>query len=121
MTPADGDALVDALGDLVGAGLRVVASYDRDGYDPLFVRSDVDFRIEELGEGVHEDLILQGLGREQLELLFDAGSLDCSMHRFEEMTAFQFPTGDYRGVFVSVDPDVDVPLVSFVDVCEGHF
>lgn len=115
------DALVDALHDELGGSLRVVAEYTRDGYDVHHAREDVRERVATLADGVHTDLVLQGVGRDRLEELF-GDDLTCSMHRFEETTAFHFvgDGSDYEGLFVSVDSDADVPLATFTDVCRGR-
>jgi len=112
-----GDTLVAELRDQAGDALRVVAEYDRDGYELRYVREDVDVRLTDRADAIHRDLVLEGIGREHLEDLFGAGDLRCSMHRFDEVTAFHFAEAKYTGLFVSVDSDVDLPLASFTDTC----
>lgn len=112
-----GDELVGELQELAGDALRVVATYDRAGYDVRYTREDVQGRLDRVADDVHQDLVLEGLSRQHLEALFEAGGLQCSMHRFENMTAFHFPEAEYRGLFVSIDSDADVPLASFTDTC----
>jgi hypothetical protein len=111
------DTLVDELRALAGDELRMVAEYDRDGYEIRFVRDDVSARLAEQADDIHRDLVLEGISREHLEDLFDAGDLHCTMHRFDELTAFHFAEAEYRGLFVSVDSDADVPMASFADTC----
>ena len=118
MTDEDAERLVDALRAEVGEALRVVATYDEDGYEAFYVREDAAPRVRDRADAVHEDLVLQGLGRGHLEDLFDAGPLQCSMHRFDELTAFHFATGEFEGLFVSVDSGADVPLASFAGTCK---
>lgn len=96
-----------------------MATYDRDGYDLVYARENVQERTAERAPSIHQDLILEGIGVQHLEDLFDAGRLQCSMHRFAEVTAFHFVAGSYTGLFVSVDSDADVPLASFADRCEA--
>lgn len=112
-----GDELVGDLRELPGDALRVVATYDRAGYDVRYIRDDVEGRLARVADDVHQDLVLEGLSRQHLEALFDAGDLRCSMHRFEGMTAFHFPEAEYSGLFVSIDSDADVPLASFTETC----
>ncbi len=112
-----GDELAAELRAQAGDALRVVAEYDRDGYDLRYVRDDVDERLDDVADDIHRDLVLEGISRERLEDLFDAGDLRCSMHRFEEVTAFHFAEAEYAGLFVSIDSGVDVPLASFTDTC----
>lgn len=120
MVVADREALLDALRREAGHALRVVATYDREGYEAVYVRDDVETRLSERAEAVHEDLVLRGIGRDHLEDLFGAGDLQCSMHRFEELTAFHFPAAAYTGLFVSVDSDAEVELATFAGTCKRH-
>jgi hypothetical protein len=112
-----GGGLVEKLQQQAGDALRVVAEYDRDGYEIRYVREDVGARLDERADAIHRNLVLEGISREHLEDLFDAGALHCSMHRFDEMTAFHFAEAEYTGLFVSVESDVDLPLASFTDTC----
>ncbi|MEF8850958.1 MAG: hypothetical protein V5A44_13270 [Haloarculaceae archaeon] len=120
MVVADGEALVDALRDVAGDGLRVVATYDGDGYETVYVRGDVSLRVAERADDVHDELVLQGIGRGHLEELFGAGDLQCSMHRFEELAAFHFPAAEHTGLFVSVDSEADVSLATFAETCKRY-
>jgi len=116
----DGGALVDDLLELVGDDLRVVATYDPEGYDALYVADGVAGHLKHQADRVHDELVLQGLGRGHLEDLFDAGDLHCSMHRFDDLTAFHFASEEFAGLFVSLASDADVPLASFAETCERH-
>lgn len=112
-----GDELVAELRQQAGDALRVVAEYDRDGYDIRYVRDDVSARLAERADAIHQNLVLEGISRGHLEDLFDAGDLRCSMHRFDEVTAFHFAEAEYTGLFVSVESSADLPLASFTDTC----
>lgn len=112
--------LLDALQDLMGNNLRVVASYDREGYDIVYTRGVLDERVDAYAEAVHDELVLQGIGRDHLEDLFVAGDLHCSMHRFDEMTAVHFPQEEYTGLFVSFDSDANVGLNEFSETVLTH-
>ncbi|MFB6102068.1 MAG: hypothetical protein ABEJ73_05830 [Haloplanus sp.] len=81
---------------------------------------DRDAFVDALRTDLHDDLILEGIGRGHLEDLFDAGSLHCSMHRFDDLTAFHFVAGEFSGLFVSVDSDADVHLASFAERCRAQ-
>jgi hypothetical protein len=120
MADADASATVDALKAHAGEALRVVATYDEAGYDALYVRDGLEQRMTAQADAVHDELVLQGLGRGHLEDLFGAGELECSMHRFEELTAFHFAAGEFTGLFVSIDADADVPLATFAETCKAH-
>jgi len=119
MVDVDAELTAD-LREAAGDALRSVATYDADGYDLVYCRDDITDRTKRVAPGVHEDLVLQGVGREHLESLFDAGRLHCSVHRFDDLTAFHFLADEYAGLFVSVDADADVRLASFADTCRAH-
>jgi len=74
--------------------------------------------MTERADAVHDELVLQGIGRGHLEDLFGAGELQCSMHRFEGLTAFHFTAAEFTGLFVSLDPDADIQLTSFTEACK---
>lgn len=76
--------------------------------------------MSDLADDVHDDLVLQRIGTGHLEDLFRAGELQCSMHRFETLTAFHFVAEQYTGLFVSVDSESDVPLATLAETCENH-
>ncbi|WP_232701028.1 hypothetical protein [Halobacterium wangiae] len=114
------NALVEALESEAGGALRVVAEYDRDGYDVQYVRDDVDSRVRERADAIHRNLVLEGISRDHLEDMFGAGDLRCSMHRFETVTAFHFSEAEYRGLFVSIDSEADLSLKTFTDTCWQH-
>jgi hypothetical protein len=122
MPVEDVDTLVEALRSRAGGALRCVAEYDEDGYHLAYVREDITStaRLGQLADDIHSDLVLQGIGREHLENLFEAGSLHCSMHRFDDLTAFHFVSAEHTGLFVSLDSNADVPLASFAGDCEAH-
>lgn len=112
--------LVESLRDEVGNSLRVVAEYDRNGYDVMYARGQVEERVRRHADEVHNELVLQGIGREHLEDLFKAGDLHCSMHRFDEITAFHFVQESYTGLFVSIDSDAPVDLNEFSSIVRSH-
>ena len=118
---ADPSDLVPDLRDDVGDGLRVVAEYTAEGYDLHYVRDDVRPKVDEMNlDRVHRELVLQGVGREYLEDLFDAGSLQCSVHRFDELTAYHFVRTEKTGGYVSVDTSAPVRMEPLVETVGRH-
>ena len=114
------DTLVSELQDLTDEGLRVVVQFDQEGYEPVYVRDDMSQRIEELADDVHEELVLQGIGRVHVEDIFEAGALHCSAHHFEDLIAFYLAMGESEGVFLTVDSTAEVPLTRFTERCKDH-
>jgi len=120
MMVSDGDAFADELRSLVGDALRSVAIYDEDGYDFRYLRDELDGRAEDLAADIHQNLVLEGIGKEHLEDLFEAGDLHCTLHEFEEMQAYHFVTGQFEGVFVGLDSDTDVRPAEIRAVVSEH-
>lgn len=96
--------------------LRAVAVYDRDGIDLVFERDDVAQK-ETAIDRIHEELVLQEIGREYLENLFRVGRWHCTMHRFENAICLHAANGEYAGAFVSVDSGAGVNLERLADIC----
>ncbi|NLV09909.1 hypothetical protein GOC74_08205 [Halomicrobium mukohataei] len=99
----DEAALVSDLESIVGDALRVVARYDEDGYELLYVREDLTEHTQGISDAIHENLVLEGIAKEYLEDLFEAGELHCTIHEFEELRAHHFVTGQFEGFFVGAD------------------
>jgi hypothetical protein len=114
ITPQDE---IDAIRQEANGALRVLATYDREGYDPIYVRGDVEPKVKTVAEEIHDELVIQGMGREYLEQLFEAGELHCSMHRFDEITTFHFLDERFTGLFASIDSGADIRLATFADRC----
>ena len=109
---------VPTLRDVAGEALRAVAAYDRDGLELLYERDDVSQK-ETAIDRIHEELVLQELGREYLERLFGVGRWHCTMHRFDRATCVHYAEGEFSGVFVSVDSGADVDLERLADACHS--
>lgn len=114
------DGVTTALQSEAGDALRVVATYDADGYNTVYCRDDLAERLAERAPDIHEDLVLRGVSREHLQSLFGGGRLECCVHHFEDLTAFHFLAEEHTGLFVSVDATADVRLASFTDTCRAH-
>ena len=113
--------VVSTLRKEVGEQLRVVGEYDDEGYDLLYVRDDIRPAVEELDlERIHRELVLQGIGREHLEDLYEGGRLQCSVHRFDELTACHFVESETTGRYVSIDSDATVDFETFVETCRWN-
>jgi len=110
-------SLVEDLRGEVGDNLRAVAIYEEHDCALLYERDDVASKPRIIEE-IHEELILEGMGTEYLEGVFDVGRLDCTMHSFEEAMCFHFVRGSMRGVFISIEPDALLPLEEFVAICK---
>jgi hypothetical protein len=110
-------SLVDDLRTEVGEELRAVARYEEAEWELLYEREDIEAKPR-IFDKIHEELILEGMGTEYLESVFQVGRLNCTMHSFEEAMCFHFVRGSMEGVFVSIEPDALLPLEDFVRVCK---
>jgi hypothetical protein len=110
---------INTIREVGGDSIRVIAEYDDEGYDVQYVRDDVESKLQLVADEIHNELVMQGMGKEYLEELFQAGELRCSVHRLDEVTTFHYIDEEFTGVFVSIDSDADVPLATFSDACRG--
>lgn len=107
--------LVDRLRADAGDALRYVAVYDVDGYEPAYVRRDVDRqRDEAIFDDLFEELVYEGAGREYVEEKLASGRLGCIVHAFEDVYVCNFVRDD-GGFVVTLDPGTDVRLGEFVE------
>lgn len=109
--------LVPALQEQIGDKLRAVATYHEDTYEVIYERDDVAEKPRAI-DRIHQELIMEGMGTEYLEDVFDVGRLNCTMHSFENAMCFHVVRGTFDGVFVSVDPDALLPVEEFIEVCK---
>lgn len=113
--------LVASLRDEVDDALRTVAYYDEAKYDSLYRRSDIEIGYTpDETQAIIDDLTVQGLSRQYLEGLFNAGALECSMFHFEDALMFHFPESDRTGLFVTIDTGTNVNLDRFISICHSH-
>lgn len=117
---ADVDTLVADLRDIVGDGLRVVATYEAETYEIHYVREDLQSDVGQRdADRIHRELIMEGISREYFEELFGAGDLECMALAFEEALAIHFAGPDHTGLYVAVDPDAVDPLPAISSRCES--
>lgn len=107
--------LVDKLRDEIGENLRAVATYREAEYEVVYEREDVAAKPRAI-DRIHQELIMEGMGTEYLEDVFDVGRLNCTMHSFEEAMCFHFLRGNMTGVFVAIDPESLVPVDRFIEI-----
>jgi len=108
MANFDRRKLVAGLRSIAGEELRSVAVYDEDGYEFLYLRDELDDRATAISDEIYQNLVLEGIGKEYLEELFDAGTLCCTLHEFETLRSYHFVTKQFEGLFISVDTESQV-------------
>jgi hypothetical protein len=111
--------LVERLDQVAGPALRAVARYDDDGIEVVYERVDISQK-ERVIDSIHQALVLQELGREYLEHLFQVGRWHCTVHRFERAVCIHHARGEFSGTFVSVDTGADADLDRLADICHEH-
>jgi len=112
-------ALLDELQSEVGTNLRAVATYEEKEWESVYEREDIKAKPR-IFDKIHQELILEGMGTEYLEDVFDVGQLNCTMHSFDEAMCFHVVRGPLRGVFISIEPDALLPLGEFVKICKQN-
>jgi hypothetical protein len=112
--------LLPSLQEAAGEALRAVAEYDREGVEIVYERDDVSQKGLVI-EDIHEELIINDLGRERLEDLFKVGEWHCTIHKFEEAICIHYSRGDWEGTFVSVDTGADAPIERLAEICQEQF
>lgn len=114
------DTLIDELRDIVGDGLRVVATYEAEEYEIHYVRDDLRDDVGSLDvDRIHRELIMEGISREYLEELFDAGDLGYLALSFEQALALHFAGPGHTGLYVAIEPDAVDPLPALHGCCES--
>lgn len=116
----ENEQLLEYLRESLGDSLRAVGRYDKEGYDPIYLREDVvDAYDSEDIEEIHHEMVLKGLGNQHLETLFKGDDLDCSIYQFEDKVRLHFVRGDYRGLYVSFDWNGSVNPSKIVERCKA--
>lgn len=108
--------LSDFLEERAGDLLRGICRYDGDTTDVLYLRDDV--KKQRMRSEI--DRILNRVRPESSskeEQSFPFGDLYSTVRTFEEATILHFPTGNDRGVVVSLESDAAQDLNTFVGQC----
>ena len=99
-----------------GDYLLGVARYDKTTFDVVFLRDDV--RKERIQSQI--DRMLDRLQPEATaaeERAFPFGDLHVTVRRFDEAIIMHFPTGNKRGVVMSLEPEATRDLNTFTTEC----
>lgn len=107
------------LQDRVGEQLRGVVRYHRDTLDILYLRDDVrEVRLESQLDRMIDRL--EPESHSAKERAFPLGDLYVTVRRFEEAIIMHFPTGNNRGLVVSLEPKTARNLNTFTTECLKH-
>ncbi len=112
---ASTEAIVAEFRNDLGGDLRLVGRYGPDDFSVLYVREDVErTRSPEQFQRLHDQMMRENLSSSYLEDHFDSGRLRSSVLGFEGFVAFNFLRADREGFVVTVDPDAEIELCSFL-------
>jgi hypothetical protein len=107
-----------------GDSVRAVATYDEQEYEVHYSRElfDDEYETNDL-EKIHEDLVLQGLGSEFQEYLFeDMGNSTGEIRMFEHgFVAHFMPTQNREGLLVCFSNEADVGVSELCRVLEDRY
>ena len=111
--------LADFLRAQVGDGLRSVIYHDRDEYEVVFVREDVDDYdgaeiddiVTDLWADSHEQAIREDIRRH--------GALNCTVWVFDDAIEMHFVADERQGVAVALDTQTFLAQSSFIRQCLG--
>jgi hypothetical protein len=114
-----GDAIVSALREEVGDGLRAVAWFDVEDYEILYFRDDIDAKHdEEAIEDVYQEQLFEVLNEDYRIDLFDVGDVEGTVYLYEQAYVLRYLSDD-GGLFISVDRTDDVDLDGLIGCCDG--
>lgn len=110
--------LAEFFEDEVGDALRLVAHYDADTLDIIYLRDDLEDHYSE--SDFEQTFAIHRREKEeaiQQEAVIDAGKHHCTIRLFDEAIVFNFSQTDSMGTVVSLSPDVGRNLLAFVTTC----
>lgn len=109
------------LRDRVGNDLRSVISYgEEERFDLVYYRDDLREKADELLHGDRSnEYLIESLARSAKEDSFDLGTLNGTVHFFEEATAVNIHVGEKTGVAASFDPGSVSIDKQFIDECRA--
>lgn len=113
MVPSE---LVEYLERRAGTSLRGTVAYDGNGTNVLYLRDD----LQEVRLQSDVDRMLQRVRPESMsaeERAFPFGDLHATVRVFDETVFMHFPTGNDRGVVVSMEAEAAHDLNTFVGEC----
>jgi len=118
MTAEGAERLAGYLREELGDDLRSVVWYDRDGYDVVHVREDVDreYSADEVHRVVR-DLEIESIGKELQENLYTHGDLTCTIRCFDGGIELHFIEDEGVGVAVALEPAAMIAHRTFLAEC----
>lgn len=109
--------LVEYLEDRAGEYHRGTVSYTGDSQEVLHLRDDIEgYRLEREIAGMIDRLRSEA-AREETDA-FPFGDLHATVRTFDDATILHFPTGEDRGIVVSLEPGTARDLNTFIGECE---
>ena len=116
--------LVDNLQSEYGETLRVIATYDRDGYEIHYAGQGIDANYSEVDlDNIYDDVVMQDVSHGFVDDLFnDLGDVRGQLRIFENgIVAHFWPTETKRGVFLTFDSSADPSMRSLLELISGFY
>jgi len=115
--------IVSELREEYGGTVRVIAEYDKEGFEILYSRDEVleEYSDENIEE-IFDDLVLEELDMPHQEDLFgDMGEVQGKIRLFEEgYVAHFWPTEDEEGLLVTLDSEANPNVHNLYETAERH-
>ena len=116
--------LVERLQSTYDNTLRVVATYDPDGYELHYTSQDVDANYSQSNiDDIYDDVVVQDIAQPFQEDLFsDMGDVRGKLRIFEGGTVAHFwPSEDRKGVFLVFDSSADPSVRSLLELISEFY
>lgn len=111
--------LVNALRDLGGASLRIVATVDALEYEVVYTREELaDAYSREALDRAYQAMMANQVSASDFSQATALGDVEAQLFVFEDVLVFLFPASRYDGVFASFDRDEQFPMFDVVDEAE---
>lgn len=108
--------IVDALQDLAGDSLRVVAAIKSLDYEIKYIRADLKGKFSAGGfDTIYQNVVAEGLAGRDIGTVSGIGTPEAHVVFYEAVEVFLFPTGKYEGALVSLDRATGPPIADVID------
>jgi hypothetical protein len=117
MPKESANRLVNYLEKQAGPYLRGAIHYSEEGYDPLYMRDDInalysDGKMDELTEYYRRENQYHS-SQEPFEL----GNNHCTVNFYDGALLFHFTQGDEVGTVITLEPEAGRDIVGFITEC----
>jgi len=102
----------------LGDAVRAVDYFDSTDYESLYIREDVaGLYTESEFERMSVERMSNLLNVSFFEQIYDIGSFQYSVRRFDDALLIFIPVTDSSGLVISTEVDLSTSIVEFAEVC----